>query len=449
MLQGHAVLELMRNGQVVERQEKKNTITPWFSNVINRGNFNFMASPEKLLPLKQFFAGCLLTDKDNDASLSMIAHTSNVVAQASNNAYTGANLRRGSFNTNESGNVPGGYRFVWDWATSQGNGEIKSVCLTRAALGATDITSDFSAPDADCLEYISDRWIRGTSIYGSLILDYEREKAFTVLYDGTSGAEKIIIKEYYINTYRYHLTGAWGSAISLINTHEIPQVITNYSRNDTSVSYTGDYFYIFRTANGGNVMDEYKIDIANWTITKTVHTYNGVSFARHSAYDNYLLKDIILVIDGYAYAYSYNNVKIYKINLSNDADIVEFDNPLANVTSEIQYNGPSILLPNGDWYKFSSLFSANLPAVYYHNGQFYRVRGNIISGNDWGEGTPSLQGNEYGTILATAISDDATNGQNYQLSAIYPYVSTVANISKVTKTTDLTMKLTYTVAEAQ
>lgn len=450
MLKGHLKLELARKGVIVDRQEVDNNITPWFSDAINKGSFNFMMAPEKILPLRQWFNGCLLTDKDNDPLTSMIAQDSNVIAQASNNAYTGTNLRRGTFNTNESRNVPGGYQYVWDWSTSQGNGEIKSVCLTRPTIGATDITEDFSAPDADCLEYISDRWNRGSSMPGPLIVDYEREKAFSVQYDRTSGAEKIIIREYYINTYRYHLTGAFGDAISLINTHEISQEISSYDRNDTSVSYTGDYFYIFRTVNNGSVMDEYKISIANWTCVKTTHTYNGVHFTRHQSHDTWLQKDIILVIDGYAYAYSYNNTKIYKLNLTNDADVVEYANPLASVTSAIEYNGPAVLLPNGDWYKFSVNYNANQPCIYHHNGKFYRARGNVISGDNWGEGFPNVCGNEYGTLLTTATSDNYTNGQNWLLSAIYPYVSTIANLqSKVIKSIDLTMKLTYTVAEAQ
>lgn len=451
MLKGHVCLDLARKGVVVERQEVDNNITPWMANAINKGNLNFNMSPEKIVPLKQWFNGCLLTDKDNDPTLSMIAQDSTVIAQASTNAYTGTNLRRGSFNTNESGNVPGGYRFVWDWATSQGIGSIKSVCLTRSAFGATDITSDFSAPDADCIEYLSPRTVRGSSMPGYItVLDYERERAYSVVYDSTSGAEKITIKEYFINTYRYHLTGKFGDAISLVNTHEISQAIANWHANYTSVSYTGDYLYIFRVYDNAGTMDEYKISTADWTCVKTVHTFNGVHFRSHNGGGVYLQKDIILVIDGYAWAYSYNNTKIYKLNLANDADVVEYPNPLAAVSDHISYNGPGVLLPNGDWYKFSTAFADSYPAVYHHNDTFFRVRGNVISGNDWGEGTPSIHANEYGTCITTASSDDATNGQNWLISALYPYVSTVANLQRaVNKSYDLTMKLTYTVAEAQ
>ena len=302
------------------------------------------------------------------------------------------------------------------------------------------------------MEYISDRVIRGSSIPGVIsVFDYEREKAFTVQYDGTAEAEKIIIKDYFINTYRYHLTGAWGDAISLTDTHEISQAIANFSASYTSVSYTGDYFYIFRVYDNAGTMDEYKISTADWTCVKTVHSFNGVHFRSHSSSSgSYLNKDIILVIDGYAWAYGYNNTKIYKLNLSNDADVVAYDNPLAGVTDHYLYNGPGVLLPNGDWYKFNHRYADNEPCVYYHNGQLFRARGNIISGNDWGEGLPQINMNEFGTLITTATSDDATNGHDWLISAMYPSVSTVANLqSAVQKSYDLTMKLTYTIAEAQ
>jgi len=453
MLKGHARLELMRNGRIVHREEKDNTITPWMANCINRGNLNFMMSPDKIVPLKQWFAGCLLTDIENDTSISMIAHNAKVIAQASNNAYTGTNLRRGSFNTNESGDVPGGYRFVWDWTTSQGNGEIKSVCLTRPVFGATDITEDFSAPDATCMEFMSSKYVRSARFQGPFILDYDREKVFTIRYDGTSGNEKIIIDEYLINTYRYHLTGKLGDAVSLTASHKISQAVAGYDVNTTSVSYTGDYFYIFRITNGGNTMDEYKISVADWTCIKTSHTYTGVSFYKHDGQNTgYLLKDIMPVISGYVFAYSYYNQKIYKINLSNDADIVEYDNPVAHVDTSTRWNGPSILLPNGDFYKFSNIFAdGSSAATYYHDGKFFRVMGNAINGNDWGEGYPNLAGGSNGTIISTTTTDDASpNGQAWEILTMYPYVSTVANLqNKVVKSYDLTMKLTYTVAESQ
>ncbi len=53
MLQGETKLELLRNGQVVHREEKHNTITPWASNALNQGNFNLLMNKTNAFPIKQ------------------------------------------------------------------------------------------------------------------------------------------------------------------------------------------------------------------------------------------------------------------------------------------------------------------------------------------------------------------------------------------------------------
>jgi len=164
-----------------------------------------------------------------------------------------------------------------------------------------------------------------------------------------------------------------------------------------------------------------------------------------------MAKDIIPVINGYAYAYSLNNQKIYKLNLANDADVIAYDNPIANVDTRRNWNGPAVLLPNGDWYKFSNVYGdASTSATYYHDGKFYRVLGNPVNGSDWYEGYPSLHSNSYGTVISTATSENVSpNGQGWEILALYPYVSTVNNLETVvTKASDLTMKLTYEVKRA-
>lgn len=44
--------------------------------------------------------------------------------------YGGENIYRGSYNTNESGEISGGYRHVWDFDTDKANGVIKCLSLT-------------------------------------------------------------------------------------------------------------------------------------------------------------------------------------------------------------------------------------------------------------------------------------------------------------------------------
>ena len=77
MLQGKAILELAREKkvnnrirrEVVKRVEQKNDITALVDGIINEGNFFNAISNSKILPVKQWFEGCLLTDIVNDKDI--------------------------------------------------------------------------------------------------------------------------------------------------------------------------------------------------------------------------------------------------------------------------------------------------------------------------------------------------------------------------------------------
>ena len=92
--QGHARLDLLRDGNVVHRVEHKNDVTAFVQNAIGKGNFhNLIASSNIMKISENWFGGCLLTDNTNDATTMLLDGGSTVVAQASNDSYSGTNLR--------------------------------------------------------------------------------------------------------------------------------------------------------------------------------------------------------------------------------------------------------------------------------------------------------------------------------------------------------------------
>lgn len=83
------------------------------------------------------FGGLLLFGEtlNNDADDYTIP-TANIVGYASQTAYAGLDLARGSFNQSEGGvQEDGSYKFVWDFGTAQGNGTIKSLALCPNIMG--------------------------------------------------------------------------------------------------------------------------------------------------------------------------------------------------------------------------------------------------------------------------------------------------------------------------
>lgn len=449
-LQGNTRLEFIRDGKVVKRIEKHNDITPFVQNVIGAGNFQYRADPSKLLPILQFFKGCLLTDEENVASTMMIAGNSEVTAQAGDDAYSGSNLKRGSFNTVESGAIAGGYRLVWDWNTAQGNGRISSVCLTRGQLGKAEYLPN-ALPEAggEVIDFL--HYYQGSSVPEQFsrmtIIDYEKEIAYMV--DYSSGI--INVDEYAVNTKRLHLLGGQDEFI-LIDTHTISQTVSNFAYTTASASYTGDKIHLITFS--GNTLNDYAIDTTAWTVTATTHTYTGANFTALTSGAYAITKDALPIIGDYIYGFSANNTKIIKANLlgNNDADVTEYDNPLASVLSRLDYsNGEGVILPNGDWYKLNGEKGNGTndyltSGIYFHNGNFHVIRHNYIPNRCFGIG---IHANAYGTqIMNSAYSSGSNDRKTRALATMFPYVSTVNNLEEaVTKDVTMYMKLTYEITE--
>lgn len=431
---GHARLDLLRDGKVVHRVEKDNTITGWIGNALSAGNFFNQVQADKIYPLSQWFSGCYLTDSANDATTSILAGNTNIVAQAGDDAYSGSNTKRGSFNAIESGSgVNNGKCFirnVWDWNTSQGNcasgQSIASVCLTRGNLGKLQVYDSQSAAvaDGETNTFFEKLSSADFSIVGSPnIIDYENERAYKVTYDESS---TITVVEYFLNTKRIHLYGTLSSPIDTA-THTISQTLADFSgvsdggRYALGYDQTNQVIHIFTWTEAGKLND-YSLDLSNNTASLSTKTYQGITLGYVKYYGNNRLIQAVLMDNGYYYIST--ATKIYKLNMTNAADATEYNSPCTSARDAI------IRLPNGDWYQPS--YSDNY-TIYHHNGSYKCVYGSLGKEGGW-------------LSSATAVMHDSS----YALAALFPYVSTVNNLesgSEVRKTSDLSMKLTYTISE--
>lgn len=452
-LKGKARLSLFRKGIEVHRVEKKNTITGYPQGLFKQGNFGMLADSSKLLPLNDnFFKSCIMTDVPNDPSLMMIAGNANIIAQCSNNAYSGDNLKRGSYNANESGIITGGYRHVMDWGTSQGNGTIASVCLCRPSIGAVLLGSDSIPSEGEVNEVLhtSDKSsLISEALQDCSIIDYEKEVAYKIEY--SSGT--ITVTEYALNTKQIHLLGGVLDVAGEGTAHSISQTVKYFTNTGTaSVSYTGTHIHLLTFVPNSNKIADYAISLSDWSCTETEHTYSGVSlmqiFIYGASQNPVLRKDVMPIIGDYCFAISTDGTKIYKMNLlgNNDADVTAIDVPATAL--DYTYNGGSVILPNGDWYKFpTNAPSEYLNCLYHHNGSFYRARYHDQFVNNTFANANSFNANSYGTIFGFGTA--ANHSQKFaRLDTIFPYVSTVANLDEaVTKTADLTMKLQYEITE--
>ena len=162
-LKGTMVLEMTDvNTSEVETVTEENMITDAVNNIlgINPMGIFYAATGEyddavlwngTLLPICPnmiggilLFPNALKKDADN-----LYQYSANMpVAYASNNVNSTANLARGSLNLTESKALDNGYKFVWEFTPSQGNGTIAAIALTSSFGGQNgfgSLTGDASA----------------------------------------------------------------------------------------------------------------------------------------------------------------------------------------------------------------------------------------------------------------------------------------------------------------
>ena len=454
-LHGHVALEVYDpiTGEVSERREGQNTVTTYPQQMINEGNFHYMESQSKILPISQAFAGIILTNAVEDANNKLITHTSEVIAQAANDAYSGTNTRRGSADLTPSGTkaLSNGYQYAWDWGMNAGNGvNISSICLTRPALGASNWSDNAIMTDAEGLfETLGSA--TGSSTLASLsAIDYDNDLGYMVSY--SSGT--ITIDKYVVNCSKLHING--GNALDVgikLSTDTISQTIDDFSHGKTSISLPGDgYIHIVTLAKADpglsyyDSIKDYKIDVTNLSAVADidVHTYSwgagetGFTPCTSEYIENYaLVRDRIPMINGYFYAFCNGDTELAKCSTS-DSTITTTALP-SNIQGTA-YNGPCAVLDNGDFIKVygNSYYAPQKQCLYYHNGTIKIAKFPTVNDN-----TIALEANSYGTILLR------TQNNAIVLLTCFGHISTVYEVNPpVTKDATKSMRVVYTLTES-
>lgn len=456
-LHGHTRLDLLRKGKVVHRIEKDNTITGWIGNALSAGNFFNQVATDKIYPLSQWFSGCYLTDDTNDATLAMIAGSSNIVAQAGNAGYSGTNPKMGTFNAIESGsgvdtNGKCFIRNIWDWGTSAGNCKpnqyIKSVCLTRGELGYVDQNSETTPYDMNPFNNLLGS---ATFAYAPFhAMNPATGKVYFVSY--TSNDTKIVVTERFTNTNKIHLLGGVASDITS-ESHEVPisAAIPSFSKSRASVNLDVAngilHLYTWVTSGSGSsqvtTLYDYAINTASYTstVTATTLTIQGCHFI--SGYD--FIRGNVILNDWNGHIWAMADVdgttEFVRVTTSN-LDVDEYPVILSASGEWWRDNSaPFLLLNNGDWIKYSGNHNREpMVAWYYHAGEI------TYMANSWNRNLSQYSVTDLGGVFLESYEYNNI----VRVVAGYPYVSTVNNLesgSEVRKTSDLSMKLTYTISE--
>lgn len=376
------------------------------------------------------------------------------VGFASNVVSTGTDKRRGSFNVNESEPVLNdagrmiGYKYVWDFSTAQGNGQIASVCLTHPQAGYNWYGCNDSSSDGR-LKVIT----TGIGISNNKIDEAWENPSYTILINRSTGYA-------YVNNFKtgklYRERAIPFNGVGICDLSRYTKAYKSEELFEEVLDYQNTEFYkhnksrffvaisdteIFGVSNEGNASgsaEVYWIRINVSTLEYTEGVWSVSALLRSST-------GAVAYSNGYLFWVAYDRKSVYKINLSNVADVKKIEADFVFYDA-YTYNRSA-----------TNIITSMPSGVIFGNG-FYISNDKIYKTDIYGQGQGNYLNLYGGTLCGTYLH--SYNSYNYNgydgwcvednTSLIPQYLATINNLSSpVTKTADKTMKITYTLTEVQ
>lgn len=420
-MKGRTIIELTDiNTKEVKRIEDNNMFTnaldsvfnqiPWWHSNYAVGESSVSGGIRSLVPIVGRALGGLLLFPENieeNAETIFAPANNKPTAIASYDAYSGDDTRRGSFNEIESGKISNGYRFVWDFPTSAGNGVIKCASLTSSRGG-------------------SGYWDGGLNI----VKDTNTGEYYIPI-----GAKNIV--NYKSNCYPFGADDkgiyfkCWGEicriktprkSFNLFGSPWVVESLGNVTTDGGALLHDGKVCIIRNSGNssGNATVNIDKYDPETWEMTTEVITVAAPLAAsngnRHTCVSN-----------GYLYLLGNDASRYYKVKLDNLADV-----------QEIVLNGATSTDRAG------SLAAFNNGAI----GRYVLIEeDNTVHSLDLTNSIPFATDGAW--LLVAAENTGGSRTSLYIGSTVLmPYIATINNLAQpVNKGATQTMKVTYIVTE--
>lgn len=460
-IRGTMVLELTdENTGEVERMEETNMVTNAVNHILglNPMGIFYAASGEYdshliwnsyLLPIcPNMIGGILLFSSalEEDAENIYVGSGNLPVAYASNDVNATADTARGSLNLTESKVLDNGYKFVWEFTPSQGNGTITAVALTSALGGAcaygssVDDSSTFLELKKTDIGDLDDE--TKADLFRAVEIDFENNLMYSLGYDTSS----VIIKKMRLPVFTIGLNERLDdSTCTLLEEKVISCSIFKFYGSYTPygdfIDGRDGYWYGFsnqQNSSGNATMLWIKISKEDYSFTEGSWTLSNAHLPAVGSFknDSYPCRTIRGVIrGGYLYLPAYENTGIYKINLGNQADVTLIEFGFTSAMKPLGGSGSCecYLLLIGDLI-IGWDFQVTADDVVVQTAGTERLTN---------QATPLFQYKEFLTGW------NGSYGNEYHISYLLtPYLATINNLSSaVVKTADKTMKITYTLTE--
>ena len=432
MIKGKLQIELKdeKTGRI-ERHEEENMVTNAVANLLGLATMAGYSTNQmrELIPISQkalggifLFDGTLDEDPDN-IHFPMDVHLTGCAGRVAN----GTSKIIGSFNASESGRTDTGYTSVWDFSTSQANGTIAALSLTSYKSGEDPFHNSLYQDSGFSINlyYIG--------------VGYDAKKGIHYLYyDG-----KIYEKRTYTN-------------IITVNAPDFGEEKVVFDFGFTSPSstywtvvngYDGYIYAIYcqsQSSKKSATVRIRRVKVSDFSFTEESELiFNVDDITCQSTYNyGYDISNIRYAVSkGFLYMISYDYKTVYKIDLSNTADVKSLTFDDARVTLIYpMYNGGVFARFEEDGLSSSgSKTTFYSPGWIYPDGKYRYMEACTIGMSDL-----SYYTNFEGDILNMA--------KTYRTSFYYSYsrlyLGTICNLSSpVVKTSAQSMKITYTLTD--
>lgn len=453
-LKGHTRIILTNPDGTKEVHESDNMVTNAVAHLLSR-NWSGLADFHSLLPLKGLFSGCLLMadniteDGDNyDIPNDLVCAMTGCAGQS---AHSTANPYRGNPNGGETVITDTSVKFVWDWATNQGNGPINCVCLVPNGMGnmgtkpfdnTQNPADSFTISNTDASVVSS--WTRANAILRPISIDADGQSGKAIWWSGTTFEEITVAHDFY-------KFGIMRGSRDFVEMSSRTATTRTFPTGLTSICQDDDYYYVYGVQSATSLMVD-KISKADMTVTTADLTLSGVAlntnqWTYYQAIETSVYRSLPRWgFDGtYLYLPKSGNTTFIKINLSNAADVSELGGTISIKASELAWKISPICISEGfivgeNWIINGSYCYPMADASAFHAHGYSSADGflNIIK-----------NGSAFYADGINITSQTQTGRVGSQKALLVPFFfSTINNLdSEVNKTSSQVCKVEYTLTE--
>jgi len=459
-MKGKCTIQLTdtRTGRTYERTEE-NMVTNAVNNILNmpplyasyRGanGISFEEGIANQLPVaKSLLGGVMLWSKQHveDVDNIICDDIDAQIGYAGDNSYSGINPLRGSYNPTESGAISNGWRHVFDFATHQANGTIRSITLTGRDGGCCGLSSPYEVGGYGYLTSVNG--YRGNELnkvdYDNLGMFNAYNSEFRCVGNFAEGVYTFV-KLVNGNTVEFRDVKApkvlkLGTQFKFTDDDiKKSEAITRVlSIPSTSYQATGEIWhsgidYCGYFAYNGNPEKFYYVKFIGIEKTVAIKEFSkpNANYSADATFYGYAEKD------GYLYFLSSDRLKICKMNLSNTADFTEITIPKQAIKLFGLNGSVHVVCSDTDGYVIKDNVAINRPflGLNANNGYFQGVLQSSFVPKPF-------------VLLKSAYRPSSTWTTRLAPAIVAPYMATINNLTTpVTKTASQTMKLIYTLTD--